>query len=97
MYMILHVHVDVGYANLSVAILNEYFTQYFDRAADLANQLRDGGFPETFVYTTHPWLANLYLDCPKNFTLANITLQVSVWKSSYFQLPILVNLFYMYR
>ena len=67
----------MGYANFSIAIVNEYFTTYFDRAADLANQLRDGGYVESFVYTTHPWLVSLYLDCPPHLVLANIALKVS--------------------
>ena len=68
---------DVGYANFINVILNEYFTQYFDRAIALANELRSGGYVETFSYTTHPWLVSLYLDCPPNLTLANYTLKVS--------------------
>ena len=68
---------DVGYANFINVILNEYFTQYFDRAIALANELRSGGYVETFSYTTHPWLVSLYLDCPPNLTLANYTLKVN--------------------
>ena len=28
-----------------------------------------------FIYTTHPWLVSMYLECPKNFVLSNIELQ----------------------
>lgn len=34
--------------------MNEYFTQYFERAISLAESLRAGGYSESFVYTTHP-------------------------------------------
>ena len=72
----LHYFVDVGYANFINVIMNEYFQQYFDRAVSLANQLRAGGYAESFIYTTHPWLVSLYLDCPQYLTLANFTLKV---------------------
>ena len=69
---------DVGYANFSVRIINEYFTEYFPRAVKIANGLRTGGYVETFIYTTHAWLVSLYLDCPPNLVLTEgIMLQVS--------------------
>ena len=68
---------DVGYANFINVIMNEYFTEYFDRAISLAESLRAGGYSESFVYTTHPWLVSLYLDCPSNLTLTNMSLIVS--------------------
>ena len=67
---------DVGYANFINVIMDEYFTQYFDRAISLAESLRSGGFSESFIYTTHPWLVSLYLDCPPQLTLANVPLVV---------------------
>jgi len=68
---------DVGYADYTVNIINKYFTQYFPRAIAVANGLRDGGYVETLIYTTHAWLVSLYLDCPPNLVLAGIQLQVS--------------------
>jgi len=69
---------DVGYANYTINIINEYFTEYFPRAIDIARGLRSGGYVETFIYTTHAWLVSLYLDCPSNLILADgIRLQVS--------------------
>jgi len=68
---------DVGYANYTVNVINEYFTEYFPRAVAIANGLRTGGYVETFIYTTHPWLVSLYLDCPPNLVLAGVQLQVS--------------------
>lgn len=45
-------------------ILNRYFNLYFPRAIDLAQQMRQRNGTEKFIYTTHPWLVSLYLDCP---------------------------------
>lgn len=49
---------------------------YFPQAIALAQALRLLGGVERFIYTTHPILLSLYLDCPANFTLARgLTLQ----------------------
>ena len=81
-------HLDVGYntnhyypgmklliPGYIVNVLNWYFQVYFPRAARLADELRDIRANETFIYTTHPWLVNLYLDCPQ-LTLSEVKLQV---------------------
>jgi len=90
---------DVGYANYIVNIINEYFTQYFPRAIAVANSLHDGGYVETFIYTTHPWLVSLYLDCPPNLVLVGIRLQVSLleyWNSTEIRIEFL-QCFYSVR
>ena len=74
---------DVGYRDyLSYGfidnVLNRYFTEYFPRSIGLSDALRDFGYVERFIYTTHPWLAALYLSCPKNFTLAGVKLKASL-------------------
>ncbi|KAJ8302871.1 hypothetical protein KUTeg_019267 [Tegillarca granosa] len=56
-------------------ILNKYFKEYFPRAISLAEQLKNGHYHEKFIYTTHPWLVSLYLDCPPDLNLAEIKLQ----------------------
>ncbi|XP_048244901.1 uncharacterized protein LOC124124794 isoform X2 [Haliotis rufescens] len=72
-------HLDVGYNGISPTVgfinnvLNIYFQLYFPRAVQLSQQLRHDQYEETFIYTTHPWLVSLYLDCP-NLILNNITL-----------------------
>lgn len=73
---------DVGYNGISPTVgfinnvLNTYFQLYFPRAVQLSQQLRHDQYEETFIYTTHPWLVSLYLDCP-SLILNNITLAVS--------------------
>jgi hypothetical protein len=75
-------HLDVGYhitADTGTGfvnhILNVYMSTYFPRALALADAMRALNRTERFIYTTHPWLLHLYLHCPANFTLSNITLQ----------------------
>lgn len=59
-------HLDVGYAQLAVDIINEYFTVYFPRAIRLAEEFNYYRNDESFIYTTQPWLISLYLNCPPN-------------------------------
>jgi len=69
---------DVGYAAYTINVVNKYFTEYFPRAIEIATGLRNGGYVETFIYTTHAWLVSLYLDCPPHLVLTKgIQLQVS--------------------
>lgn len=68
-------HLDVGYSlNLLpgylVDVLNAYFNVYFPRAILIAGQLKMLKYVETFIYTTHPWLVSMYLDCPPNLVLS---------------------------
>ncbi|GFR92054.1 coiled-coil domain-containing protein 90B, mitochondrial [Elysia marginata] len=65
-------HLDVGYydgldkdVGFAVQVLNRYQTEYFARAIRLSLSLIKEGYVERYVYTTHPWLVSLYLDCPK--------------------------------
>jgi hypothetical protein len=71
---------DVGYNGIPKLglinnILNIYFQTYFPRAVSVAADLRGHDGPERLIYTTHGWLVHLYLHCPENFTLSDITLQ----------------------
>ncbi|CAD5114874.1 DgyrCDS3907 [Dimorphilus gyrociliatus] len=71
---------DVGYNGIPKTgfvnnVLNAYFTEYFPRAAEIGEELRRGGYLETFTYTTHPWLVSMYVDCPPNLVLSGIQLK----------------------
>ncbi|KAH9512453.1 hypothetical protein Btru_039624 [Bulinus truncatus] len=64
-------HLDVGYydgldqdAGFAVEVLNRYQSEYFVRAINISRTLVKLGYTERFLYTTHPWLVSLYLDCP---------------------------------
>ena len=73
-------HLDVGYNGIPSTgyinnVLNTYFHEYFPRAIRLAEEM-EASYPEYgFIYTTHPWLISLYLDCPPNLILSDILLQ----------------------
>eukprot|EP01060_Flectonema_neradi_P029461 TRINITY_DN4083_c0_g1_i1.p1 TRINITY_DN4083_c0_g1~~TRINITY_DN4083_c0_g1_i1.p1 ORF type:complete len:882 (+),score=208.03 TRINITY_DN4083_c0_g1_i1:95-2647(+) len=75
-------HLDIGYAihtpegnpiGFMANVINSYTSEYFPGAAQLAATLREIGGEERFIYTTHPWLVSLYIDCPDDFILANGT------------------------
>eukprot|EP00756_Hemistasia_phaeocysticola_P027509 Hpha_TRINITY_DN16121_c1_g8::TRINITY_DN16121_c1_g8_i1::g.4195::m.4195 len=75
-------HLDIGYAihtpegnpiGFMANVINSYTSEYFPAAAALANGMRALGGTDRFIYTTHPWLVSLYIDCPPDFVLANGT------------------------
>jgi len=72
-------HLDVGYngipgLGLINNIVQRYFDVYFPRAIAVAQALTAHGGPERLIYTTHGWLAHMYMHCPANFTLSGIAL-----------------------
>ncbi|XP_071104844.1 uncharacterized protein [Haliotis cracherodii] len=81
LHLIFMNHLDVGYNGIFPTlgfvnnVINRYFTVYFPRAVNVSRQLRSEGYFERLVYTTHPWLVSLYLDCPPNLNLSGIVLQ----------------------
>ena len=56
-------HLDIGYTTTVNNVLNEYIHQYYTQVAKLSDEMRAKG-TDRFVYTTHPWLMSLLLDCP---------------------------------
>ena len=47
-------------------VLNKYFQVYFPRAIKVAQQLRESApNGERLIYTTHPYLVELYVNCDK--------------------------------
>uniref|UniRef100_A0A0B7AAX7 Glycoside hydrolase family 38 N-terminal domain-containing protein n=1 Tax=Arion vulgaris TaxID=1028688 RepID=A0A0B7AAX7_9EUPU len=74
-------HLDVGYydgldqdVGFAVQVLNRYQTEYFVRAINMSRSLINLGYVERFIYTTHPWLVSLYLNCP-NITFLSTPLK----------------------
>eukprot|EP00937_MAST-01D_sp_MAST-1D-sp2_P004061 g4061.t1 len=68
-------HFDQGYtmnANGSCAgaVINEYFTQHFDKAIETARQAAAAKDPFVYRWTTQSWLVNAYRHC--NATPVNI-------------------------
>ena len=73
-------HLDVGYNGIPQVgfianVLNTYFMEYFPRAVVIAEEVHSGSVKGGFIYTTHPWLVMLYLDCPSNLVLSGVLVQ----------------------
>ncbi len=50
---------------LNVFSVVRYFDVYWDRAYETAQQVAQSSIRETgYIYTTHPFLVSLFLDCP---------------------------------
>ena len=77
-------HLDVGYDGISPEtgfinnVLNKYFSIYFPRAISLASGISQWNSKLSYIYTTHPWLISLYLDCPPNMVLNGVKLSCPV-------------------
>ncbi|CAF1598243.1 unnamed protein product, partial [Didymodactylos carnosus] len=55
-------HLDVGFTNLAANVCSLYFNHHLPAAATLAQQLRDRGGEERFIFTTHPWILLEFFD-----------------------------------
>ena len=62
-------HLDIGFANSSVNIVNEYFDKYFPAAINFTQQLRAIDYKDGYTWMTHTYLLSLYFDCPPNMGL----------------------------
>jgi hypothetical protein len=58
-------HLDVGFTDFATSVVNKYFDVFFPSAIATASKLRDQKSPIGYIYTSHPWLISLYLDCPQ--------------------------------
>ncbi len=54
-------HFDAGFIDTQAAVVHRYFKEYFPRAIDLANELRQAG-SYRYVWTTGSWLLYEYLE-----------------------------------
>ena len=55
-------HLDVGFTNFAANVCSLYFNEHLPNAARLAQQLRDRGGPERFIFTTHAWILLEFFD-----------------------------------
>jgi len=55
-------HLDVGFTNFAANVCSLYFNTHLPNAARLAQQLRDRGGQERFIFTTHPWILLEFFD-----------------------------------
>ncbi|WP_263366444.1 DUF5054 domain-containing protein [Edaphobacter bradus] len=54
-------HFDAGFVNTQAAVVNRYFTEFFPRAIQLADEMRNTG-KHPYVWTTGSWLLYEYLE-----------------------------------
>ena len=71
---------EVGYNGIPktgfiVNVLNMYFQEYFPRAIRQAAEMNDLYPAGGCIYTTHPWLIKLYLDCLPYLFLSGVHLE----------------------
>src|SRR5271167_3277656 len=55
-------HLDVGFTNFAANVCSLYFNEHLPNAARLAQQLRDRGGPERFIFTSHAWILLEFFD-----------------------------------
>lgn len=67
-HVVIMTHLDVGFTDFAVSVINTYFHQYFPAAIHYAGRIAGSKDPVLqgfgYVFTSHPWLLSLYLDCP---------------------------------
>ena len=66
LHVVVSNHLDCGYTNLLVDVVNEYFDDYFPKIRRYGEELNALNVNMSWVYTTQPWLISLYLECPSN-------------------------------
>ena len=61
-------HLDVGFSDLAVNIVNKYFDTFLPEAIAIAKELAAANSTGPgLVFTTQSWLISLYLRCPSSF------------------------------
>ena len=63
-HMIFMNHLDIGYTTTIMTVLNEYVHTYFQKVEQLGDSMRALEGTDRFIYTTHPWLMSLLMECP---------------------------------
>eukprot|EP01084_Bolivina_argentea_P044396 81697_1 len=63
-HVVMSNHLDVGFTDFIVNVVNEYFDNYYPMVSELKTNLSASNI--TFQYLTHSWLLSLYLECPPN-------------------------------
>jgi hypothetical protein len=55
-------HFDAGFADTQAGVVKRFFNKYFPKAIQTANQLRNSGGKERYVWTTGSWLLYEFLE-----------------------------------
>jgi Domain of unknown function (DUF5054) len=61
-HLVFKTHLDLGFTDLARNVAARYFAQYIPQALHVAQELRDAGVTERFVWTTGSWLIYEYLE-----------------------------------
>jgi hypothetical protein len=59
--MVFKCHFDAGFVDTQAAVVHRYFTKYFPKAIQVAEEMRQSG-PHGYVWTTGSWLLYEYLE-----------------------------------
>lgn len=59
--MVFKCHFDAGFIDTQAAVVHRYFTEYFPKAIQVAEEMRQSG-PNRYVWTTGSWLLYEYLE-----------------------------------
>lgn len=67
-HVVIMTHLDVGFTDLAVPVINTYFQEFYPAALRYAAAVAASADPNVrgfgYVFTSHPWLLSLYFDCP---------------------------------
>jgi len=61
-YVLYKCHLDVGFTDTEQGVIRTYFNDYFPRAIEIAEKLRQSGGEERYVWTVAAWLLYEYLE-----------------------------------
>ena len=61
-HIIFKTHLDIGFTDLSSIVERKYIENFIPKAIDVAQQLREAGGEEQYVWTTGSWVIASYLE-----------------------------------
>lgn len=61
-HIIFKTHLDIGFTDLSSVVERKYIENFIPKAIDVAQQLREAGGEERYVWTTGSWVIASYLE-----------------------------------
>jgi hypothetical protein len=61
-YVLYKCHLDVGFTDTEQGVIRTYFNDYFPRAMEIAEKMRESGGEERYVWTVAAWLLYEYLE-----------------------------------
>ena len=79
-------HFDAGFIDTQAAVVHRYFKEFFPRAIDLANELRQSG-SYRYVWTTGSWLLYEYLEQASPAERARMEKAISAGDIAWHALP----------